>query len=170
VYGGADLAHLSVLADVPAASMSWTDSGRGEGVTVHYVVSAINSIGESPMSLEAFATTFARPSVVQNFVAAPAPLVGVPGRTMLSWKAPATNGGTPVQNYRVYRSNQMQAQALVATLPAAARNFVDSTLLPLLPYQYQVVAVNMVGEGPRAGACTHASPWVDALAALFPCV
>jgi len=166
VYGGPDVAHMVKVADVAATATSFVDSGRGEGETVHYAVSAMNSIGESVRSAEAFATTFARPSVVQAFTAAPGSL---PTQIALKWQAPATNGGTNVTGYHIYRRDSLHKLALVATVGGGARSWTDTGLVPATAYTYQISAVNMVGDGARATTCTHASPWVNTLAPAAPC-
>ena len=71
------------------------------------------------------------------------------GSVTLAWTAPTTDGGSPITNYRVYRSTASGAETLLATLGNVS-GYTDSIVTPGVTYFYQVTAVNGVGEGGRS--------------------
>ena len=83
------------------SSLSFTDTGRTNGVTYFYKVTAVNGIGEGPLSSEVSAT----PSAPTG------PFPGVPvltatagnGVAHLSWPVPSP-GTSPLIYYYIYRS------------------------------------------------------------------
>src|SRR5207249_9850486 len=77
---------------------SYTNTGLASGHTYFYKVTAVNSAGTSPQSDEASATTFSIPSAPQNLQA-----TAGTGNVTLAWQAPS-NGGSPITNYKIYRS------------------------------------------------------------------
>src|SRR5207244_4649764 len=79
---------------------SYTDSGLASGHTYFYKITAVNGIGTSPQSNEASATTFNIPSAPQNLQA-----TGGTSSVTLSWQAPGNHGGSPITNYKIYRSS-----------------------------------------------------------------
>ena len=129
---------------------TYADQGLADGTTYYYKVSAVNAIGEGNESSEVSATTFAPPGMPTNFLAKPS--------TMdlrdidLTWQAPASDGGTPITGYRIYRSDTTGGAgsytllAVVGTVPA----YTDQDV-PLGDWYYKVAAVNLAGEGPTAG-------------------
>ncbi len=50
-----DAGERSLMATLPASTLSWTDQSAQKGKTYHYWVVAVNSIGQSEMSLSAMA-------------------------------------------------------------------------------------------------------------------
>ena len=114
------------------------------GQTYFYRVSAVNAVGEGPLSPE-FSSTPAVPPKE------PAWLIASPGsqQATLNWAAPESNGGSPVTGYKIYRSlSSGDAKSLVTTV--AGTSYVNSGLVNGQTYYYQVSAVNAVGEGARS--------------------
>jgi hypothetical protein len=64
----------------------------------------------------------------------------------LTWGAPASDGGTAITSWSVYRSTDGSLGAVTATLPASARTYND-TLSPGVTYYYTLVASNVNGSG-----------------------
>ena len=66
----------------------------------------------------------------------------------LAWSAPASNGGSAITGYRVYRGMASGGETLVATL-GNVTGWVDRTQQGGTVY-YEITAVNAVGESARS--------------------
>lgn len=62
--------------------------------------------------------------------------------------APAITGGSPITGYVLQRRAGNGAWADLASLPATAFTYVDSTPSGGVQYGYRVAAVNAIGTGP----------------------
>jgi len=134
---------------------TYTDMGLTNGQTYYYQVSAVNAVGEGPRSSEVSATPANLPGAPRSVVASPAD-----GRVTISWQAPASDGGSPITGYRVYRGTSPGGAALLIEAGNVLA-YTDATVTNGVTYYYQVSAVNAVGEGPR-------SPEVTATPAASP--
>jgi len=125
---------------------TYTDTGLTNGVRYYYRVAAVNHVGEGPKSNEASASPTAGPSVpsVPRDLAATAGS----GVVTLRWSAPATDGGSPIKNYTIYRGVSRDSLEVLAR--ASALSLFDGGLTNGVTYYYEVAAVNSVGEGPRS--------------------
>jgi len=70
-------------------------------------------------------------------------------RVVLTWQAPASNGGSAVSGYKVYRGTTPGGEALLATL-GNVLTYTDSNVTNGQTYYYQVAATNAIGEGPKS--------------------
>jgi fibronectin type 3 domain-containing protein len=147
VYRGTTNTALSFIADLAGSARSFTDSSLPENSQRFYAVSASNSVGEGPRTAVTSATTFARPSVPQNVTATAGP---ANGQITVGWAVPATNGGTAVTGYRIYRGTTSGSLLAVADVAATARSFTDTGLPENTLHFYAVSAINGVGEGVRS--------------------
>src|SRR5438093_1289947 len=118
---------------------SYTNTGLPNGATYFYKVSAVNSIGSSALSNEASATTFSIPSAPQNLQA-----TGHIGNVTLSWQAPS-NGGSPITNYKIYRSSSSGTEGLYTTI-GNVTSYTNTGLPDGHTYFYKVSAVNSIGS------------------------
>ena len=82
-------------------------------------------------------------TAVQTVPGAPVALEYDSGADEVTWAAPASDGGSPILHYRVYFNGVWDQQETVSSnveSPAAG--------------EYEVSAVNAIGEGPKAGPVT----------------
>src|SRR5437763_5204929 len=84
------------------------------------------------------------PSAPQDLAA-----TGGNAQVTLTWQAPASNGGSPITNYRIYRGTSSSGETLKATI-GNVLTYTDTTVTNGVTYYYQVSAVNAAGEGPRS--------------------
>ena len=122
--------------------LTYSDTGLANGQTYYYRVSASNSVGEGPKSTEVNATPATIPSEPLNIVATTGG-----GQVTISWAAPASDGGSPITNYTVYRGTTSDGEMLLATLGNVLA-YTDMSVTNGQTYYYKVTASNRVGEGP----------------------
>ena len=127
---------------------SYDDTTVTNGTTYYYKVSAVNGVGEGAQSNEASATPQAGasvPSAPQNLTATAAKGKGI----QLSWSAPASNGGSPITGYNIYRGTVAGGETLLTSV-GNVTSFKDASTTRGQTYYYIVKAVNAVGEGPAS--------------------
>ncbi len=144
IYRGTTSGSLTFSAEVGPV-LTYRDVGLTNGVPYYYQVSAVNAVGDSPLSIEVSATPAPTPP------SAPRNLAGTPGdgRVVLDWIAPSSNGGSAIMNYSLYRGATAGAETLLATLGNVSA-FTDLGLINGDAYYYRVSAVNGIGEGPMS--------------------
>ena len=129
---------------------SFDDTAVANGTTYYYKVSAVNGVGEGAQSNEASATPQAgatAPSAPQNLTAQAAKGKGV----QLSWSAPASNGGSPITGYNIYRGTFSGGETPTPLASVGnVTSFKDTSTTRGQTYYYIVKAVNAVGESPAS--------------------
>jgi fibronectin type 3 domain-containing protein len=85
------------------------------------------------------------PGAPTNLVAAPLQPRGV----RLTWTAPASNGGSPITGYRIYRSTSAGTE-IHYQLIGVATSFNDTGTAKGTRYYYRVAAVNAINTGPQS--------------------
>jgi fibronectin type 3 domain-containing protein len=130
-------------------SATYSDSGLTNGTIYYYVVSAVNSAGESGNSTEVSAT----PVAPTQIPATPAGLVATAGNTqvLLTWTA--SSGAT---GYHVKRGTSSGGPYTQIGAPASA-TYSDGGLTNGTTYYYVVSAVNSAGESGNS-AQTSSTP------------
>jgi fibronectin type 3 domain-containing protein len=142
---------------------NFTDSSLTNGTTYFYVVSAVNSTGESGNSAQASAT----PSAPAQPPAAPTGLQATPGnaQVILAWTV--TSGAS---SYHVKGSTTSGGPYTQVSAPTAT-SFTDTGLTNGATYFYVVSAVNSVGESANSAqvsATPVASGAVDVTITIDP--
>jgi fibronectin type 3 domain-containing protein len=130
-------------------STSFTDTGLTNGTKYFYVISAVNSVGESANSTEVNAT----PAAPVSAPAAPVGLVATVGNTQVVLTWTASSGAT---SYHVKRATVSGGPYTQIAAPTAA-TFTDTGLTNGTTYFYVVSAVNSAGESANSGQ-TSATP------------
>ncbi len=131
-----------LVASVADDVTTYTDDSVSNGVTYYYVVRAVNALGESANSNEVSVTPATVPSAPQNLQA-----VAGNGQVTLSWSAPVSDGGSPLIEYRVYRSTTSgSGYVLVASVADGVTTYTDDSVSNGVTYYYVVRAVNALGE------------------------
>ena len=124
--------------------LSFTDTTVANGATFHYSVAAISAYGEGPRSVSAVAQRALAPTAPTSPAAAPAN--GKSG-LVVTWKAPTSNGGSPVTGYRIYRGTTAGGGAFLVSVAPTTTTFNDAAVTKKVKYFYRITAVNSVGEG-----------------------
>jgi len=156
IYRGTSSNGESLITTI-GNTLSYIDStGLTNDQTYYYKVSAVNSVGESSLSSETSAKTWALPGQTLNPSAIPTAV----GQITLTWSAPSSDGGTSITNYKIYRGTTSGGETLLTTV-GNVLTYQDSGLGNGLKYYYKVCAVNPVGDGtqsPETSATTWALP------------
>ena len=138
-----------------SATTSFTDTTAANGVTYFYVVSAVNTGGESANSNESSATPLPPPP------AAPASLTATAGNAQvaLTWSASAG-----AASYNVKRATVSGGPYTAIATGIATTNFTDTTVANGVTYFYVVSAVNIGGESANSSqaSATPAAPLLPA--------
>jgi fibronectin type 3 domain-containing protein len=125
---------------------SFTNGGLTNGTTYYYVVTAVNSSGESGASAQASATPAAAPQPP----AAPTGLTATAGNAQVSLTWTASAGAT---GYHVKRSTTSGTGYTQIAAPSVA-NFLDMTVTNGTAYFYVVSALNTAGESANSSQAT----------------
>jgi fibronectin type 3 domain-containing protein len=120
----------------------YTDNGTmAPNTTVHYQVVAVNARGSGGVATASVYIPVSSPSFPLSLsVAVKATSVE------MSWEPPSNEGGDPVREYRMYRSDDGKAPVLVKD-HIVETYYVDTDVMPDVNYEYTVAAVNGAGEG-----------------------
>jgi hypothetical protein len=139
-----------------AGATSTTVTGLTAGSSYTFTVIATNAIGSSPESAPSNAVT---PSAASS-PGAPTALSASAKSSgaVLSWTAPASNGGSAITAYRITPYVGATAQTATTTSSAATSvtvgNLTDGTA-----YTFKVAAINAIGTGAESTASAPVTPY-----------
>ena len=126
---------------------SYTDTAVSNGTTYYYQVAAVNAVDTGPGSNERSATPTPPPPPTApgapNLTAASAGNASV----ALGWTAPASDGGSPITGYEIWRGTTSGSASLLTTV-GLTTSYTDTAVSNGTTYYYQVAAVNAVDTGP----------------------
>ncbi|WP_166244758.1 glycoside hydrolase family 6 protein [Paenibacillus turpanensis] len=139
--------YTTVASNVSAPN--YTDTGLTNGTTYYYVVSAVNSAGESANSAQVAVTPKAGAAVP----AAPVGLTAAAGDTqvVLSWSA--ADGAT---GYNVKRAASSGGPYTTVASNVSVASYTDTGLANGTTYYYVVSAVNSAGESANSAEASAA--------------
>lgn len=156
--GGVQVEHYNVYRETASATFTliatpddstpyYVDTGRTDGVTYNYRVSATNDIGEGLFASASATAGPSAPSVPETLTAAP----GAASAT-LSWSPPLVNGGSSISGYRVFRGTTCDALAHVTDV--ASSPYTDTGLTNGQTYCYALQASNALGNSALSDAAS----------------
>jgi fibronectin type 3 domain-containing protein len=145
VFRGISSGSLTNIANL-GNSLSYTDQNLANGTRYYYQVSAVNGMGEGARTVELSAMTSA---VVPTQPMGLAAIAVGGGNISLTWSAPASEGGSAVTDYRIYRGTSSGSETFLASV-GTQRSYLDSGLGYGQTLFYQVSATNALGEGGRS--------------------
>jgi len=166
--GGAPISGYTVRRSADGGAMSTLATGvqvtnfttalPPKGVTYTYVVLATNSGGNS---LPSTSVSYSQATTVPSAPASPSATWAADGTLLVTWRAPADNGGSAITSYKLQRlvnnvyTTLREGLVLQTSLPREA---------PGASYVLRVIATNAVGEGLPSTAATFVVPLVKASA------
>jgi len=150
VYRGATAGSLTILAYVPAGTLTYNDTTASPGNPYVYVVKAVNTFGSSPASNEATVTATSgpqAPSAPQNVAA-----TNGNNSVVLHWNAPTNVGNPAFTSYDIYRGATADSigSTPIGSVSAGTLTYTDATVVNGNTYVYVVKAVNTVGSSPAS--------------------
>lgn len=159
LYRGSGPGSLGLVARLGNVTRTM-DCCFSAGSTWFFEVRAVNNAGEGPGSGVVQGSPPGPPSAPQAFAGVPGPGAS---QITLAWAQPSSDGGNPIQTFRVYRRPSGWWREELIAQPGNVTTFVDtscsfSCLNPGTSWQYRVSAVNAFGEGSSTGTITVFAP------------
>lgn len=134
---------------VAGVTSPYVKTALAAGTSYYYIVTAVNSVGESAASTQISATTTAAPAVVPG---TPTAVTATGGSNQVTLAWPAVSGATSYNVY--YATTTGVTKASGAKITNAASPYVQSGLASGTAYYYIVTAVNTGGEGTASAQIT----------------
>ncbi len=123
IYRGTAAGSESATAIGTSTALTYADQNVVAGTKYYYVVKAVNVVGLSTPSNEAsFTIPVTAPSAPVNMIAGPAA-----GSIALTWSAPASNGGSSVTSYSVYRGTVPGSESTTAIGTSSGLAYTDQS-------------------------------------------
>ncbi len=137
----------SLLTTVPSSQTTYSDTSVNAGNTYYYMVAAVNSLGTGLNSTEVNVNVVDVPSAPQNLQAS-----ATSGSVTLTWDPPASDGGSQILLYKIYRSTTQGGSYtnIANTSDGTTTTYTDTSVVNGQTYYYVVSAVNSIGEGPTS--------------------
>jgi hypothetical protein len=145
---------VRTVTGITGTATSTVITGLTNGTAYNFVVRAVNAVGTSADS--------AASAPVTPATAPSAPTIGTAVRgnasATVNWTAPASNGGSPVTEYRVDVRTGTTLVRTVTGIPGTATSTVVSGLTNGTTYNFVVRAVNAAGVSANSAASNPVTP------------
>ncbi len=139
-----------------STSTSYVYTGLTAGTAYVFRVAAITSVGQGSWSSNTSSLT------IQDQAGAPTSVIGVDGvsRVVLSWTAPASNGGASISDYTIrFSANSGSSWSTFTDGVSAATSATVTGLTNGTSYIFQVAAVNTWGTGSYSASSSAQTPF-----------
>jgi titin len=137
---------------------TYVDNTTLAGTAYQYYVMVSNLYGEAAAPSNIVQASATSSNVVPS---APVNLVTTAGTgyVLLSWSAPTTVG-PGITSYKIFRATTSggEGSTVFANVSGSVLSYNDTSVVPGLPYYYEVAAVNSVGTGPDSNEAVGTAP------------
>jgi fibronectin type 3 domain-containing protein len=139
--GGASITNYKIYRNATLIAtinnvLNYVDYSVLNSVEYVYNVSAVNIVGEGPVSATATAIPLGEAGAPQNFASS----LGNQ-RVTLTWSAPIDLGGRILIGYNLYRSTTYGVEILLISLADTENEYIDTNVLNGITYYYNLRAV-----------------------------
>ena len=142
-------------------------TGLTANTTYTFTVTATNSYGTSNASSASNSITTATTPGAPTSVTAVG--TGVDGQALVSWTAPASNGGSAITDYTVqYSSNSGSSWTTFSDGTSTSTSATVTGLTTGTAYIFRVAAVNVIGTGSYSTASSSFTPVSNDPGAMIP--
>lgn len=141
VYRKTSGQEFEQVGNVASSSLTYTDSELEGGTTYTYVVKANNRMGSSPFSEDAPVLALGPPGPPSGVMYVPGD-----GYVEMTWSPPASDGGSDVIGYIIYRTDIDHQDIEKVAETGSVSYYKDVTVVNGGSYVYAVVSLNDIGE------------------------
>ncbi|MEA3557862.1 MAG: fibronectin type III domain-containing protein, partial [Candidatus Thermoplasmatota archaeon] len=131
---------------MPAEENSFTAEDLLNGIEYTFKISAVNKMGEGPMSDQVSITPMTIPNEPGELYIEDSGDEFI----IIKWTIPASNGGSEITEFNLYRGTTIGMGQSIGSVSGDVFEFIDHEVENGRTYHYLVSAVNILGEGPTS--------------------